>query len=386
MNASYTIEPVQTAVSRQTDSALAASDLAAQLSDPALGFVLFFCSAEYDLVSLARSLEQSLVGIKVIGCTTAGEITAQGYEQHSITALGFNRHCFAVDAALIESLDQFGLVQAQALTESLIARCLEHRVAPIKGHSFAITLLDGLSSQEEMVLLALNSALGSIPHFGGSAGDDIHLANTHVYFDGEFHTKAAVVILINTLLDFEVFTTHHMLPLQQKFIVTQADPATRTVFELNAEPAAEEYARLVGVPVAELDHQIFALNPLAVRIGQEFYVRSIQRVNLDLSLTFYCAVENGIVLTAMEPGDMLPNLEAEFQRIEAQIGAPLITLGCDCFLRKLEAQCRGTLTETSDFLVRHRVVGFNTYGEQFDGMHINQTFTGVVIGRSQRYV
>jgi len=26
------------------------------------------------------------------------------------------------------------------------------------------------------------------------------------------------------------------------------------------------------------------------------------------------------------------------------------------------------------------VIGFNTYGEQFNGMHLNQTFTGVAIG------
>ena len=37
--------------------------------------------------------------------------------------------------------------------------------------------------------------------------------------------------------------------------------------------------------------------------------------------------------------------------------------------------------EVSDFLRHHKVIGFNTYGEQFDGMHINQTFTGVVIGQ-----
>jgi hypothetical protein len=28
-------------------------------------------------------------------------------------------------------------------------------------------------------------------------------------------------------------------------------------------------------------------------------------------------------------------------------------------------------------------MGFNTYGEQFNGMHINQTFTGVAIARSR---
>ena len=33
----------------------------------------------------------------------------------------------------------------------------------------------------------------------------------------------------------------------------------------------------------------------------------------------------------------------------------------------------------SEVLVRHGVVGFNTYGEQFGGMHVNQTFTGAAI-------
>jgi hypothetical protein len=65
---------------------------------------------------------------------------------------------------------------------------------------------------------------------------------------GAFHSGAAVVVLVNTWLDFEVFTTHHILPRQEKLVVTGADSAQRRVFELNAEPAAEEYARHIGVP------------------------------------------------------------------------------------------------------------------------------------------
>ncbi|WP_314020355.1 FIST N-terminal domain-containing protein, partial [Stutzerimonas degradans] len=70
--------------------------------------------------------------------------------------------------------------------------CRSNSLAPIKDHSFALTLLDGLSSREEVVLAALSAALsaafGSIPHFGGSAGDDNHLTDTHVYYDGKFHS------------------------------------------------------------------------------------------------------------------------------------------------------------------------------------------------------
>lgn len=384
MNAPIIREPVRTAVSDLKDPAAAAAELFQQLSHPEVGFVLFFCSAEYDLELLSEALESHFGDVSVAGCTTAGEVTPEGYDRGSITAIGFDRNLFAIDVELVESLERFSLANAQELVSRLVSSCREAKVAPIKGHSFALTLLDGLSSQEEMVLMTLNSALGSIPLFGGSAGDDIHLTNTHVYYQGRFHTQAAIVILVSTPLDFEVFTTHHLRPLADKMVVTASDPSTRTVFELNASPAAEEYAALVGKRVEDLDVSTFALRPLAVRIGQDYYVRSIQRVNPDGSLTFYCAVENGIVLTAMRPDSLLEDLSGHFDRIEAEIGQPLITIGCDCFLRRMELELNGEEQSMSRFLQAHRVIGFNTYGEQYDGMHINQTFTGVVIGQRNR--
>ncbi|MBA1279306.1 GfdT protein [Pseudomonas stutzeri] len=374
-------ETIRTAMSEARLAETVAQDLARQLIHPHLGFVLFFCSAEYDLPALADALQQYFGGVRLVGCTSAGEITAQGYSRSCVSAIGFDHRSFSVACELIDEMECFSLVDAQQLVERLGSVCRSNSLAPIKNHSFALTLLDGLSNREEQVLAALSAAFGSIPHFGGSAGDDNHLADTHVYYDGRFHSGAAIVVLINTWLDFEVFTTHHILPNDEKLVVTRADSNSRRVFELNAEPAAEEYAQLIGVPVAALDHRLFAAHPLAVRINEQYYVRAIQKVNDDLSLTFYCAVENGIVLTAMQPGPLMPNLEALFRRLEQRLGPPLLTIGCDCFLRRLEIEANGASEQVSAFLKRQQVIGFNTYGEQFNGMHINQTFTGVAIGR-----
>ncbi|MDX2423515.1 MAG: FIST C-terminal domain-containing protein, partial [Amphritea sp.] len=184
-----------------------------------------------------------------------------------------------------------------------------------------------------------------------------------------------------TSCEFQVFSGHHMESRDSKLVVTEADSEQRRVLELNAEPAAIEYARVVGVPLEQLNHEVFALNPIAVRIGTEYFVRSIQSVNDDLSLTFYCAVENGIVLTLMQPGELMSTLDQQLTEKENRLGEHIVTLGCDCFLRRLEAQIRGQSEPISELLRRHRVVGFNTYGEQIDGMHVNQTFTGVAIGR-----
>lgn len=371
-----------TAASFSSDANRAASDLKEQLSSSEISFIIFFCSAEYPLPELAEAINAAFPTTEVVGCTTAGEITPSGYGQGCITAIGFEQKGFAIEAASIECLDDFSLTDAQMLVDQLISGCRHHEIAPIKGNTFAVTLLDGLSIQEENVLVTLNSALGSIPSFGGSAGDDIHLAKTHVFYNGAFHTGAAVVMLVNTIYDFEVFTTHHMNELDEKLVVTKADAEGRCVYELNAEPAAIEYARAINVPVEQLNHEVFALNPIAVKLGDEFFVRSIQQVNEDLSLKFYCAVENGIVLTIMQPGDMASDLLAKLDIIQSKIGKPQLILGCDCFLRRLETELSGQSESISTLLRENCVIGFNTYGEQFEGMHINQTFTGVAIGRN----
>jgi hypothetical protein len=83
----------------------------------------------------------------------------------------------------------------------------------------------------------------------------------------------------------------------------------------------------------------------------------------------------------MQPQPILPDLQQRFAEIEQRIGEPLITIGCDCVLRRLESTERQTLQQASAFFRAHRVFGFNTYGEHFQGVHLNQTFTGVVIAQ-----
>lgn len=371
---------VRTAFSELNDPAAAARELAQAYVRFELGFVLFFCSAEYPLEALGNAMSEAFSSVTVAGCTTAGEITPNGYCRGGVVAIGFGRRDFSVACALIDDLAGFDLIQAQRLTGKLLEDCRRSAPEAPGGQRFVMTLLDGLSSSEEQVLATLDTALGSIPSFGGSAGDDNHLAHTHVFCDGCFHSEAAVVVMFHTRLPFEVFTTHHLRPQAVKLVVTRADCERRRVLELNAAPAADEYARLVGTPPDSLMPEIFARYPLAVRIGEQHYVRSIQGVNEDGSLSFYCAVENGIVLTAMRPAPLLEELEDVLAGLRQRLGEPALILGCDCFLRRLELEGLDKVEEASRLLGRAGVIGFNTYGEQYHGMHLNQTFTGVAIG------
>ncbi|KXF80260.1 nitric oxide-sensing protein NosP [Enterovibrio coralii] len=372
-------QAIFSAATYQLEATKAARELATQLDREEIGFVLFFCSSGYDLKALGKEMKQAFSHCDVMGCTSAGEITESGYAKSSISALGFSRRDFQVSGMRVP-LEDFDLQSAQLCVTSLIEACQSNQKAPINTGSFVLTLIDGLSPIEERFLVTLDTALGRLPHFGGSAGDDVNLANTHVYSEGAFHTDSAIVVMFNTHCPFEVFTTHHIESLDSKLVVTHADCNARRVYEFNAEPAAAVYAREIGIDLSELRPEIYALHPLAVLIGDQYYVRSIQKVNEDLSLDFYCAVDDGIVVTAMRPGDMFADMESKLEAIVSRVGEPELTLGCDCFLRRLEIEQTMTRDRAKDIFRRFRLLGFNTYGEQLNGIHMNQTLTGVMIG------
>lgn len=118
-----------------------------------------------------------------------------------------------------------------------------------------------------------------------------------------------------------------------------------------------------------------------VRVAGSYYVRSIQRPEGEDGLRFFCAIDEGLVLTLAKGQDIVTNLENTFDDIENIIGKPELIIGCDCIFRKLELeQSPQKKAQVSKLLIDHNVYGFNTYGEQFAGMHVNQTFTGVAIG------
>lgn len=325
-------------------------------------------------------MNHAFEGIDIVGCTTAGEVTNKGYEQHSIVAIGFSCYYFAISAALVESMEKFSTMNAQSTINELVELCQSKNLTTIKHNSFLLTLLDGLSSDEEQFLVTLNAAARGTPHFGGSAGDDIILGKTHVYYQGRFYQNAAIVIMVNTILSFEVFNCNHIKQPTERLVVTAADADSRTVYELNAEPAALEYAKLLNMNIKDLSPEVFSLNPLAVKVGGQYYIRSLQKVNEeDLSLTFYCAVDIGIVLSAVDMGDIYEPVTQKLNEIEQRRGKSELVLVCDCFLRRLEIEQKGLERQGQTLNAQYNIVGFNTYGEHINGIHLNQTFTGVYI-------
>jgi len=374
------IQTIRLAQSCALEARLAAEEFHAAVAQPNMELVIFFCSSEYDLNVLAEEINRLFAGVQVVGCTTAGEIGPAGYRTHSLTGASFPAgSCVAVNG-LLDCLSQFDIARGHDFAQTLLQK-LESKVSGASSdNTFAFMLIDGMSIREEPVTHALQYALGKIPLFGGSAGDDMKFTKTHVYSDGRFHSDSTVLILINTSLPFKIFKTQHFVSTDERLVVTEADPARRIVHEINGLSAAAEYARLVGVDVHELNSMSFAVSPVVVMIDGTDYVRSIQKANDDGNLAFYCAIEEGLVLRVAHGVDLVKNLEQTFDKIREEIGPPQLVFGCDCILRNLEISQNGLKDRVGEIFMRNNTIGFSSYGEQFRGVHVNQTLTGCAIG------
>jgi hypothetical protein len=365
------------------DPVEATRELAAQIGGNDAETVVFFCSSAYDLERLQRELDNRFGGADVIGCTTAGEIALDGYANHALVGMSFPRSDFTTVVGRCDEIGSASLLEVCTLVQSLIRRMRLRAPGMNEENTFAILLIDGLAGAEEPVLSAIARELGNIPLVGGSAGDDLAFKETSVFHGGAFRANSAVLALVHTALPFEVFKTQHITSLDRKMVITEADPVRRTVTEINAEPASEEYARMLGVDGQELRPMLLATHPLCVRVGGDDYVRSIRSVNEDGSLTFYCAIDEGIVLSAANANGIVSNLTNLFDRIHQSIGQPTAVLGFDCIFRRLELQERRLQSHVSGILAANNVIGFSTYGEQFKSMHLNQTFSGVAFGGAE---
>ncbi|WP_188063053.1 FIST N-terminal domain-containing protein [Sphingobium sp. KCTC 72723] len=370
------------ASSHASDPSAAMAQIVAQLGDAPLAGMLLFCSHRFDRDALARAVNRHSEQVVAIGCTSSGELTDVGYDEDSLSIIGFPADAFHLISHCFDDIDAFDPVAARETIRSLAAVAeRDSRHLGDKVNHVALFLVDGLSHREELLTMTIQDALGDIPLIGGSSGDGLAFRETAIFQGGRFRHRAAVIAILSTPRPLHVFKGQHYRPGAAKMVVTGAVPQDRIVTEINAEPAAQEYLRLAGHAGEALGLAFYAAHPPMVRAGGDYHVRSIQSANPDGSLTFYCAIDEGIVLTVGEPIDRIAGMEAMFIDIAARVGTVDRIVAFDCVLNRIDAEQRQISRAVSELYGRHRVIGFNTYGEQYHALHVNQTISGLAIGR-----
>lgn len=370
------------------DERSAARDIARQIAQPDAAFVLAFASCHYDPHAIARELQRALDPVPVYGCTSIAEIGPFGFA---------TRRCVAVSVASRRLRVGVGCasgISAAALRAGHRAIC---RAAQDLGRQpdeltpsrhVVLCLVDWRCKSEELFAAGAGATVPWLTLVGGSASDDADLAPpgegghaARILYRGEAITDAALILLIESDGPMVPIVSEHMIPGEGRVVVTGADPAERLVTGLDGKPAVARYREITGLG-DQLDNELAGKHPFGYFVGGRAYVRSVMGIEGDC-LRFACGVDRGTVLVPMRPGDILTATDRALADAADRLGAPMeLLIAFNCYGRYLECMRDGTLDALGAILARYPVVGFNTFGEQVNTLHVNHTLTGIAFGRS----
>ncbi|MDX8389229.1 MAG: FIST N-terminal domain-containing protein [Mariprofundaceae bacterium] len=347
------------------------------------GIIFCFYPKEEQAIDLSEGLARKFPGIVIAGCSTAGEwLDGHHYDGNVVMMAIFSEH-IRWSAIAIEALDQLDDDRMKSSFHELLESRGDKRHL---DYQVCITMIDGLSLQEEKFSAMLGKYLQGIPMLGGSSGDGLRFEKTSLLIQTPKQrcrriSQAAIVLLVESDKKLHAIKHQHFGMMDNELIITSATPDRRLVHTFNGMNAAECYAQSVGCHSLDLSPDTFSDFPLIYHYRGELYVRSIQKVETDGSLTFYCAIEEGVILNLGKRKNMKKIFLGELSNLSNPTGEPKIALVFNCILRALESKhldCCQDLTRQLQSYIPH-TIGFDTYGEQWNGIHVNQTFTALIL-------
>lgn len=353
----------------------AAEDLGEQLGvDPAVVFV--FASPERDLPAITAGLQRRWPGVPVVGCTTMGELGPDTFSTGGVSAFALGAPARAA-SVLVEDLAAFEVADGSAIVDQLSA---ELGGPPHPETHVFVTLTDGLSGLEELLVASIALAAPEVGLVGGSAGDDFKFEETLVALGEERSSRGGVVTLIEPGVPFTAFRAHNFRPTDRRLVVTEADPISRRVFELDGRPGPEVIAEALGVTEAELPPIVASEAVFGFGAGDHPFLRSVMAVQ-DGALVMGGGVGRGAVLTLMRGEDLVDRTREQVEAALAELpGGAQGALMFWCGGRHLEATARGLVEPVHSALAQTRTAGFVTYGEHFGAQQVNHTLTALAFG------
>ena len=309
--------------------------------------------------------------VTTVGCTTAGEIISGRMLEHSISAMALGSEL--VVRAEVRLLSHIAANAREAVTSAFadFSRVFGQTMTDLDHDRYVgLILADGLSVAEERLMDAIGDQT-NIAFVGGSAGDDLKFQKTHVFLGPVAASDAAVLIVIEAAVPFQILKTQSFRILPRKLVATKVNEPMRRVLEFDGKPAVAAYAEAVGTSIEQAASRFMA-NPVGLVAGDQLFVRSPQRIE-GTSIYFYCSIVEGMELVLLESTDIV----ADTQKAMAGVNDAAAIIDFDCILRTLELRQKGQCESYGRIFAQTPTLGFSTYGEEYIG-HINQTATMLV--------
>jgi hypothetical protein len=324
-----------------------------------------FCAPKEGLLELLEGINEAVGTRNIVGCTTDGEITGDGYSTGSAILGGIASNQIDFTIAYIENLSR-----NCELAGSRLAAKLAPTVQYVQLFS------DGITGNGCGILQGILSVLGEdLPIAGGTAGDDGKFYRTWQFAGKKLLTDAAVAVGFEGDFHLGTGVRSGWSPIGLAKKVTRA--SGNILYELNGEPALQVYERFLGkhaekLPAVGVEYPLGLVgNCLGGDSGDYYLLRATMSVDRqEGSIRFAGEIPQGatVHLTCGDNSSILEATSEAARLANEEIGAirPQMVFFYSCMARKI---ILGQRTQEELDCVRRvfgsevPIIGFYTYGE-----------------------
>ena len=324
-----------------------------------------FCSSQKGVKNLLKGVNDAVDTDNLIGCTTAGEISNEGFSSDSAVLVGIVTDRIDFHLSVAENLSQDSEAAGRKLAQGLS-----------KSTRYLQLFSDGITGNGCAVLRGISSVLGEeIPVSGGTAGDNGRFVRTWQFAGREMLTDAAVAIGFSGDFKLGSGVRSGWAPIGLSKKATRS--SGNILYELNGEPALKVFERFLGKYAHKLP-EIGVEYPLGLvgrcgDVGEENYylLRATMSVNREEgSISFAGEIPEGaeVSLTCGDIASVLHASEEAARLAISDLGdAAVAMIFCySCMARKL---ILGSRTHEEIALIHQEIgpnlpiAGFYSYGE-----------------------
>ena len=375
-------EVVQT---HYTEVEAAVSDLCEHLKRQPDSYdcIIFFTTSAVDFQALQTLLHQRFKGAQLIGSTTSGEITSQGFTSNTIVLNAISDPKTSYSAVLIDDANKFPLIYKNKVISAAKQAGINLSSPDSHTNSFAISLICGLKNIEEGFLSMLYSLI-QYPNFlvcVGTAGDDLKFKATYVSANGECSDCGAVLLFAKTSRQFEIYKENIFQKSGKTVRLTDVQHETHTVRTIDGMNPRKRYAEIVGVPESAANDAILD-HPFGRTFGDNVFIASLVSFDSNGILTTYARVIQDSVQEVLDPMDPIKITEESCKNITKKIPNPSCVILFNCILRTIGFSNKNQQVPINAIWKQYFPIysGFSTYGEQFGHINSNQTLVALVMG------
>ena len=372
-------------VSRSNDVKRAADELCNKLKRDTKSYhaVIFMAAISYDFEELSQELKSRFPNSEVIGTSTAGEISPDGFLNDTVVLTTMYAPESKVRGVLVQDGSKYP-VGSRADIERALQYCGIQRNSPQSGrNAFAIAFINGVYNAEETILSNFYSIIGNdaFPLAGGTAGFTGNTPKTFVSYNGQITQDGAVMLFVKTTCKFDIRQEDIFNPTGKRVVVTSSNPINRTISTLNGKPAQTVYAQQLGVSESQAANMTFE-NPFGRYLNGALHIAALSGFTPDKKIGLFARVVPNSTLEMMHIGDPKQKADETCNGIKSVIARPKFTLLMTCITRTMAFE---RMRIGSDIISKYRATfptfcGFSCYGEQIGRIHCNQTLVSVVIG------